>query len=179
MTNLRRLTHMCAMSMSSNVFQPMKKTAVKPAVKATSPAPKAAAAAKPAVKATPVKKAAKAAPAPVTAPVAPAVAAPKPAKAVKKPAATKAKPAVVSASTTIVALLDVGFGNTLTVRGEGAGLSWEKGTSLECASDNKWTISLPASGPVTFKFLINDSTWSAGEDYTVASGASVELTPAF
>ncbi|MCX6936968.1 MAG: hypothetical protein NTU80_03580 [Verrucomicrobia bacterium] len=162
----------------------MKKTAVKSAVKPASPAPKAAAAAKPAtkvtaVKVTAVKKVAKIAPAPAAAPVVPAVVAPKATKAVKKPAAPKAKPAVVSASTVIVAAIDVGFGNSLTLRGDGAGLSWEKGVSLEYTADNKWSVSLPATGPVTFKFLINDTTWSIGEDYSVPAGASVELTPAF
>ncbi len=172
------------MSMSSNTFHPMKKTVVKSAVKPASSAPKAAAAAKPAtkvtaVKVTAVKKVAKTAPAPVAAPVTPVVVAPKVTKAVKKPAAPKAKPAVVTASTIIVAAVDVGFGNALTLRGEGAGLSWEKGVALEYNADNKWSVSLPASGPITFKFLINDTTWSVGEDYSVPSGASVELTPAF
>lgn len=52
-----------------------------------------------------------------------------------KPAAAKPvtiKPAVKTApssvvTTKIVALIDVGFGNTLYIRGEGPGLSWEKG----------------------------------------------------
>jgi hypothetical protein len=33
--------------------------------------------------------------------------------------------------------------------------------------------------PVVFKFLVNDLSWSAGEDYTVAPGAKVVLTPTF
>jgi hypothetical protein len=52
----------------------------------------------------------------------------KPAKAVVKttpvPAAKVAPTTVV---TTISASFDVGFGNALYVRGEGAGLSWDKG----------------------------------------------------
>lgn len=122
-----------------------------------------------------------------------------PAKIVKKPAATPAKrtaapavktPAVKApalkpsaekpSSTVITALIDVGFGNALYLRGEGPGLSWDTGLALECVGDNQWTISLPASGKaLTYKFLINDLTWSVGEDYVTESGAKVTVTPGF
>ena len=63
----------------------------------------------------------------------------KPVKAVKKttarPAVKKAAPKVVV--TTITALVDVGFGNTLYLRGEGPGLSWEKGVPMKCVTDDK------------------------------------------
>lgn len=103
--------------------------------------------------------------------------------AVAKPVAIK--PAVKampssSVTTKIVALIDVGFGNTLYIRGEGPGLSWEKGVPLDCIADDQWSLSLTeTSRPVVFKFLINDLTWSSGEDYVVQSGGSVSLTPVF
>lgn len=82
--------------------------------------------------------------------------------------------------TAITALIDVGFGNSLFIRGEGAGLSWDKGVPLDCVADDKWSITLGESGrPVVFKFLINDTAWSAGEDYTVAPGTSITVTPVF
>ena len=82
--------------------------------------------------------------------------------------------------TTISARIDVGFGNALFLRGEGPGLSWEKGLAMECVQDDLWRIVLAESArSFTFKFLINDMTWSAGPDFTAACGTSVTLTPEF
>jgi len=51
---------------------------------------------------------------------------------------------------------------------------------MECVADDRWTLALgESSRPFVFKFLINDEIWSAGDDYTVAPGASVTLTPVF
>jgi len=83
-------------------------------------------------------------------------------------------------STAVVAQIDVGFGNTLYVRGEGPGLSWEKGVPLDCVADDKWAISLAeTSKPVVFKFLINDQTWCIGDDYVAQPGTTVTVTPVF
>ena len=82
--------------------------------------------------------------------------------------------------TTISARVDVGFGNALFLRGEGPGLSWEKGLAMECVQGDLWRIVLAESArSFTFKFLINDSTWSAGPDFTAACGTSITLTPEF
>lgn len=82
--------------------------------------------------------------------------------------------------TTIQARIDVGFGNALYLRGEGAGLSWDKGLPMENVESNLWRIVLAESARAyTFKFLINDATWSAGPDFTAACGTSVTLTPEF
>ena len=163
-------------------------SAAKEAKEAKSASPKPAPApvrqAKPAAKA-PVLKVAKAAPAPaVLSELVPAR--PKPTKAPKVVKAPAAEPTVEpkaggkSAPITIVAVVDVGFGNALTLRGEGAGLSWDTGLPLACAAANRWTISLPDSAaPVTFKFLVNDSVWSVGENFTLVAGASAVFSPAF
>lgn len=83
-------------------------------------------------------------------------------------------------STTIVAQIDVGFGNTLFVRGEGPGLSWEKGVALDCVADDKWSVVLgETSKPLVFKFLINDQTWCTGDDYVAQPGTTLTVTPAF
>ena len=82
--------------------------------------------------------------------------------------------------TTISARIDVGFGNALFVRGEGAGMSWEKGLAMENVQNDLWRVVLAESARAyTFKFLINDTTWSAGPDFTAACGTSVTLTPEF
>jgi hypothetical protein len=88
--------------------------------------------------------------------------------------------AVPPAATAITAQIDVGFGNTLFLRGEGPGLSWEKGVPLGCSAGDRWSISLPvAARPVVFKFLLNDKIWSTGEDFVLKPGASGTFTPAF
>ena len=122
----------------------------------------------------PAKKAA-AAPAAPAVPVALAVAALSVAapKAVK-PVATK------PVTTTIRACIDVGFGNSLYVRGEGPGLSWDKGVLMECRGQDQWQVTLgESSRPFLVKFLVNDQTWSTGPDYTVPSGVSLTLAPQF
>jgi hypothetical protein len=96
-------------------------------------------------------------------------------------AVTAVKPVVAKpVETTISARIDVGYGNALFLRGEGPGLSWEKGLAMECVQDDLWRIVLAESARAyTFKFLINDTTWSAGPDFTAACGTSVTLTPEF
>jgi nucleoid-associated protein YgaU len=121
------------------------------------------------VAAKPIKKAA----------AKPAAATPVSAKPVVAKPAVKATPSSV-AITKVVAQIDVGFGNTLYIRGEGPGLSWEKGVPLDCVADDQWMLSLAeTSRPAVFKFLINDLTWSIGDDYVVQPGDTVELTPTF
>jgi hypothetical protein len=135
-------------------------------------------------------KAAPATPAPVPAKkTAPKTAAPKAktspriteaaAKAVA-PVAKKPVEAPRPSVTTIVANIDVGFGNTLYVRGEGGGLNWEAGVALDCVADDRWAISLNgATCPVAFKLLVNDLTWSLGPDYTVSAGSELIVSPVF
>ncbi len=127
----------------------------------------------------PAPKAKKAVPAPKPAPAvktraAAPVAAPAPAVPAVKPVAPK--PVV----TTISARIDIGFGNALYIRGEGAGLSWDQGQLMANVEKDLWQVSLGESAqPVIFKFLVNDLSWNTGPDYTVASGASVTLVPEF
>jgi hypothetical protein len=33
--------------------------------------------------------------------------------------------------------------------------------------------------PIIYKFLVNDLSWSAGEDYVVAPGTNVSVVPTF
>lgn len=124
---------------------------------------------------TPAKKPAKTVrkTAKTTPPAAPAVKETPPA-----PPAAKVAPTVVV--TTISASYDVGFGNTLYLRGEGPGLSWEKGLRMDCVGDTTWTIALGESArPYLFKFLINDEVWNAGDNYSATSGTTITLIPAF
>ena len=92
------------------------------------------------------------------------------------PSARELQPPV----TRIRALVDVGFGNELTIRGKGAGLSWDKGMRMSCTNADLWTVALiGACTPVLFKVLVNDTTWSAGEDFVALPGSDITVTPAF
>ena len=105
-------------------------------------------------------------------------AAPTPAPKPATPSATVVVRAPVF--TTITARIDIGFGNALYLRGQGADLSWDRGTLMNCVADNCWSLELSESGrPLIFKFLVNDLSWSAGQDYTVASGDTLATTPTF
>ena len=92
---------------------------------------------------------------------------------------TKSPTVTAAAPITIEAKIDIGFGNNLFVRGQGAGLSWERGTPLENVDSKTWRLTVPAKDKVQFKLLINDTVWAQGEDVVAAPGKKVEVTPAF
>jgi outer membrane biosynthesis protein TonB len=158
------------------------KKTTKKAVAAKAPAKKVAAP----KKAAPIKKApAKKAPA-KKAPAKKAAAPKKVALAKKAPtpkkAATPVKKAPAKQTTAqnrIIARVDVGFGNVLFVRGEGAGLSWEKGTALANVTPYEWALSCSTKGKVIFKFLINDELWAEGENITLPAGRESISSPTF
>lgn len=154
----------------------------KPAAKAVPAAAPVAPKSKPAAKAAQPKKETEAVK--KVAPVskkAVAVATPEAPKPVKipavKPPVAEAKPVVY---TTLIAQVDVGFGNSLYVRGEGAGLSWDKGIAMENVSSDEWKLVINGgSAPVVFKFLINDERWSTGDDFVAVAGSTASLVPVF
>ena len=99
-----------------------------------------------------------------------------------KKAATPVKKAPAKQTTAqnrITARVDVGFGNVLYVRGEGAGLSWEKGTALANVTPYEWALSCSNKGKVIFKFLINDELWAEGENITLPAGRESISSPTF
>jgi hypothetical protein len=117
--------------------------------------------------AKPASKApAKAAPAPTPAP-----------KQAKKAAVKKPVPATAGL-TVIVARADVGFGNLLFIRGEGPGMSWDRGVPMDCVASDQWTWSTAAaSRPFAYKVLLNDEQWSAGEDFVAEVGVENTVSP--
>jgi hypothetical protein len=84
-----------------------------------------------------------------------------------------------AASIVIEAKVDVGFGNHLFVRGQGAGLSWERGVQLENVDSSTWRLTVSAKEKLQFKFLLNDSQWAQGEDVVAVPGKKTEVTPLF
>ena len=112
--------------------------------------------------------------------VAKPVAAPAPAPVAKPVVAAKPVKKAGPQPTVIQANIDVGFGNSLYIRGEGPGLNWDRGQPLECLKDDLWSYSIEAAAkPIIFKFLINDETWCTGDDYVVEPGNKITLVPSF
>ena len=97
----------------------------------------------------------------------------------KTPTKVAAKKAA-SSKTTIVADVDVGFGNTLYIRGDGPGLSWSKGVPMDCVGDTAWTLSLSGvTSAFEYKLLINDQIWSVGKNDVAKPGKSSSVVPQF
>jgi len=167
MNSTNQLENSVIMAKKTTTKKAVKKATAKKAVK------------KVAAKKTVATSAPATAPAPAKKVVAKKVAAKK-APAAKKVAAKKVAPAKTVVKTSIIARVDVGFGNSLYVRGEGAGLSWDKGVQLDNVSPYEWVFSsTQAKGDLTFKFLINDEVWAEGEDLTVAKGGTSISSPVF
>jgi hypothetical protein len=60
-------------------------------------------------------------------------------------------------ATRLIATSYIGIGNRLFIRGEGPGLSWDKGVPLQFISIGKWRWETPdAAGPIRFKLYKND-----------------------
>ncbi len=103
--------------------------------------------------------------------------------AAKKSAAPTKKKAVSHSeppATFISAKTDIGFGNHLYIRGEGPGLTWEHGLAMDCVGADLWTTTVKnAAAPVVFKLLVNDLSWSTGNDFVAEPGQSLTVTPTF
>jgi hypothetical protein len=83
-------------------------------------------------------------------------------------------------ATRVEARIDVGYGNGLFIRGQGNGLTWDKGVPLECVDSSSWVWTTDkAEGRIRFKLLLNDRIWSAGHDLSVEAGKRIEVFPAF
>lgn len=83
-------------------------------------------------------------------------------------------------SSRITIKYDVGFSNSLYIRGKGASLSWDKGQPLKNSKPDEWVWETTA--PFTtceFKVLINDSEYEIGDNHLLTCGASVHYTPKF
>jgi hypothetical protein len=76
--------------------------------------------------------------------------------------------------------IDLGFGNQLYIRGDGPGLSWERGVPAANSGPDLWTFEIRgADRPFGFKCLVNDEIWSSGDDFTAPPGGSIVVAPTF
>lgn len=104
----------------------------------------------------------------------------------KKPDAPKkgGAPAMRKASkrpiSRVTVRYDVGFSNNLFIRGEGAGLSWERGILLKNVGPDEWVWEPDFNeDECEFKVLINDQIYEAGENHRLKEGAQIQYTPRF
>ena len=92
------------------------------------------------------------------------------------PSSLNAKPHV----SRITINLNCGFGNTLHLRGEGAGLSWERGIPLKNINADTWIWE--TDRPFTqcsFKVLLNDRNYETGENHVLKQNGQVSYVPQF
>ena len=100
---------------------------------------------------------------------------PNTALAISNPSAAKKGP-----KTRVTVKYDVGFNNTLYLRGKGANLSWDKGIPLKNIKRDEWTWETDALfSTCEFKVLVNDKHYETGENHTLTCGASIQYTPKF
>lgn len=81
-------------------------------------------------------------------------------------------------STRLLVTAYIGIGNRLFIRGEGPGLSWDKGVPLQFVSIGRWSWETPdATGPVKFKLYKNDDTEFRGlNPPPLEPGKQMEMT---
>ena len=75
---------------------------------------------------------------------------------------------------------DIGWGNTLFIRGEGNVLNWDKGIALSfCEKGQGWFFETEGTQPIEFKVLINDQQWSAGDNLKLIPGKHSTMNVSF
>jgi peptidoglycan hydrolase-like protein with peptidoglycan-binding domain len=83
-------------------------------------------------------------------------------------------------ATRLIVTAYIGIGNRLFIRGEGPGLSWDKGVPLQFVSIGKWRWeTMDATAPVSFKLYKNDETECALGLLSLDAGHQQEVTAKF
>lgn len=82
--------------------------------------------------------------------------------------------------TTILVKANVGFGNSIYLRGNGPGLSWDVGVQAENLSADEWRwVTTESNAEFEVKVLLNDNVWEVGPNTTIASGSKTVIEPSF
>jgi hypothetical protein len=99
---------------------------------------------------------------------------------------SSSEPAPVEASvssdgaTRLLVTAYIGIGNKLFIRGDGPGLSWDKGVPMQFVSIGKWGwASNDATMPIACKLYKNDETAALSGEIFLEPGKHVELTALF
>lgn len=82
--------------------------------------------------------------------------------------------------TRIIVKHNIGFNNTLYLRGNGMNLNWNKGVPLKNvkADEWMWETDLPFSA-FEFKVLINDRQYETGDNHRMTARGTMQYTPRF
>lgn len=100
--------------------------------------------------------------------------------AADEPAAPTEASASSDGATRLLATAYIGIGNKLFIRGEGPGLSWDKGAPMQFVSIGKWGwASHEATRPVRAKLYKNDDTAAVSGEVVLEPGQHVEVTALF
>lgn len=111
---------------------------------------------------------------------APAAASEEPASVVEEAPAKAESSASSDGATRLLVTAYIGIGNKLFIRGDGPGLSWDKGVPMQFVSIGKWGwASHDSTGPVKCKLYKNDETAALSGEVTVEPGKHVEVTALF
>ena len=90
------------------------------------------------------------------------------------------KQAEKNGTTTVVANVMIGIGNKPYLRGEGPGLSWDEGVSMNFVEIGKWAWSPPRkNASLTVQVYRNDQDPDKGGKVEVKPGQKLEITPDF
>ncbi|MBL8149361.1 MAG: hypothetical protein JNN15_05490, partial [Blastocatellia bacterium] len=82
------------------------------------------------------------------------------------------------ATTTIRVHHDVGYGNSIYIRGNQAPLSWSVGRLATWTAGNIWVYQTDQlTGSFEFKALINDTTWAPGANTVATAGQTIDVWP--
>ena len=112
--------------------------------------------------------------------IAPAAASEEPASVVEEAPAKAESSASSDGATRLLVTAYIGIGNKLFIRGDGPGLSWDKGVPMQFVSIGKWGwASHDATGPVKCKLYKNDETAALSGEVTLEPGKHVEVTALF
>jgi hypothetical protein len=91
-------------------------------------------------------------------------------------------PAPDVTATRIIANIDVGFGNTLFVRGGTSPLDWQAGWPALSVEAGRWELGfsgIPEGESFEYKCLLNDTAYQTGPNVTGLGGAANEVAPQF
>jgi len=107
----------------------------------------------------------------------------KPIKELAKPTKERAKPTKErSALMPIRVHYNVGLGNRISVRGDTDPFRWDRGIDARNTASDVWEFQMkrvPAGQTFQFKPLINDTTYSTGDNFVVTGGKTLDIYPAF
>jgi hypothetical protein len=96
-----------------------------------------------------------------------------------KPAKSAGKPSP-DGRTRLTVTSYIGIGNKLHIRGDGAGLNWNKGVALQFVSIGRWRWETDkATAPVVFKIYKNDRLEAPNGEITLLPGTELEISATF